>query len=168
MKTPLAMKLYASQQLRDCESDTLEDLSDPRIVVKKGTYDLSEDEVESLSVDPNFSSACIFELGDVTLEDAYQSLSSSDRDFVYSWIRDAAKAVHSVHVHGLLHLDIKPSNFMFFREGPLQRLKLIDFDCCRRIGSRFSSDGISFFLSLETKYLVCVLFAVWIRFRVRG
>lgn len=115
--------------------------SHPGIVQIKSSFDVSSLELKALSLDDKFYPACVFEFGESSLLHAYQSAAIHDQDLKLSWIKEAAKALLFIHEHGLVHLDIKPANYMFFREGPIFRLKLIDFDCCREQGDRLSKQG---------------------------
>src|SRR6185295_6341604 len=46
--------------------------------------------------------------------------------------REVAEALAFLHVHRILHLDLKPSNMIVRRGAPGGRAVLIDFGLCRR------------------------------------
>ena len=49
-------------------------------------------------------------------------------------ILQIAKAVSWVHEHGLMHLDVKPENFLVQRNSNVIEVKLMDFDLTRDAG----------------------------------
>jgi len=57
-------------------------------------------------------------------------------DFVKSFALDMTRAIAGLHAKGLVHLDLKPANFLLIGN----HLKLSDVDGCVRTGARVSID----------------------------
>lgn len=127
--------------MRDHECRILDSLpSSDYIVSKKASFNLSPDVLSSLNVSARHVAATVFEYGDATLETVSRDFQVGDRRNKFKeWLRDAAFAIYFLHKHGLVHGDIKPSNFIFCSHF----LKLIDLECCRRTGEEIQKDGSS-------------------------
>ncbi len=58
-------------------------------------------------------------------------------------LRQAAMGLRALHAHGIVHRDVKPSNFFVGGDGPALRVTLIDLGIARRIdvASALTMDG---------------------------
>lgn len=138
-----ALKLYADSDARDRERSVLTSLPNYLgIITVKDQIDLTFSELDCLSLEHKYSRGCVFELGESSLENYVNCLhySRDDQDIAF-WISRAAAALQFLHRNEFVHLDIKPANFVFVHEGPIVRLKLIDFECCRKIGDKIRKEG---------------------------
>lgn len=80
----------------------------------------------------------VTEMGEASLRDCLVTFREQgrvpSRGFVLKAARAIVRAAAGLHARGLVHLDLKPDNLMFFNG----RLKLIDVDGCQRIGTALS------------------------------
>ena len=98
----------------------------------------SQDSRGNPGVDSTGVMFTVMELGSESLEDMLARRCRESRHFSLAELRELHWALVSLacqlQSHGVVHLDIKPSNIVKFPKAGRCQWKLIDLDCCVRAG----------------------------------
>jgi len=124
--------------------------------------DFSKDSDGKPGPDSDGTMYVVTELAQCSLKDLLGSYREERKKFSREYVKSLAKAilliVAGLHAKGLVHLDLKPENIMFF-DG---HLKLIDLDGCIKIGTAIAiSDS-------TVSFSPCYCAPEWAQFLVNG
>ncbi|CAE7207718.1 unnamed protein product, partial [Symbiodinium necroappetens] len=90
----------------------------------------------------------VMELGAESLEDVLANRCREERHFSLTELRELHWALVSLacqlESHGVVHLDIKPSNIVRFLKGERCQWKLVDLDCAVRAGVAVRYGDVTF------------------------
>lgn len=67
-------------------------------------------------------------------------------DIIWRYLLDMVLGIKHIHLHNLLHLDIKPANLFLTEAG---HLKIGDFGLVHQLGDAYDMEGDSRYMALE-------------------
>lgn len=137
--------MFSNANLRNREASCLDAFPpNPYVVSKTSSFDLSNEECLILGVDEQFCWGLLLEMAEISLEEELVNfVFLQDREPMRHHLKTAVRGLEYIHSRGFVHCDVKPSNFLLFRISRATCiLKMIDFECCHRVGELIHSHGI--------------------------